>query len=81
MTVRRGPLEAPSSGDAVAPGGVGLEAMVEPAQRGKVVGLGGARLCHVLGFGVVVVLGDVVDVAMSGGSGAPREDARAAESR
>ena len=52
---------------AVAPGGVGLEAVVEAAQRGEVRGRGRAGLWSAFCFGVVVVVDDVVDVAAARG--------------
>ena len=72
-----GPLEAAVVGHPVAPGGVGLEAVVEPAEGGEVGGLRGTWLWSALCFGVGVVRDDVVDVAAAGRSGAPREHASA----
>jgi hypothetical protein len=54
---------------------------VDAAQGGEVVGPRGARLWSTFGVGGVVEPDDVVDVAASGRAGAPREHARAAESR
>ncbi len=62
----RSTRSTPGVGHPVAPGGVGLEAVVEPAQRGEVVGLRGTGLWSALGLGVVVVRVDVVDVAAPG---------------
>ena len=55
VAVRTRPLEAAVVGHLVAPGGVGLEAVVEPAQRGEVVGRRRTRLWSPLCLGVVVV--------------------------
>ena len=77
MPVGAGPLEDPGRDHPVGPGGVGLEAVVEPAQGAEVPGRGRAALFSAFRFGVVVVLGDVVDVAGSGWSGAPGEHAGA----
>ncbi len=49
--------------------------MVEPAQHGEVARRRRPRLWSTLRLGVVVVLGDVVDVAAPGRAGAPREHA------
>ncbi|CAM3868972.1 hypothetical protein NOZE110980_18590 [Nocardioides zeicaulis] len=59
----------------VAPGGVGLQSVVRPAQRGEVRGRGRAWLRLPGGCCVVVERRDVVEVADPGGAGAPREDA------
>jgi len=81
VAVGAGPLEHPGRGRLVVPGGVGLDPVVEPAQAGEVVGASGAGLGSALVLGVVVVGGDVVDVAAAGRSRAEREHAGAAESR
>lgn len=81
VVVGAGPLVRAGSGDAVAPGGVGLESVVGPAERGEVVGGRGSGLWPVFCCGVVVERDDVVDVAAAGGSGAPGEHAGAASSR
>ena len=75
VAVGAGPLEDAVRRHPVAPGGAGLESVVSPAEGGEVRGRGGTGLWSALGFGVVVVLDDVVDVAAPRGSGAPREDA------
>ena len=77
VAIRAGPLEHPGRDHPVVPGGVGLEPVVEPTQGAKVLGAGRAGLGSAFGFGVVVVLDDVVDVAATGWPGAPREDAGA----
>ena len=52
VPVRAGPLEGPGRDRLVAPGRVRLEAVVEAAQAGEVVGLGRSGLGSALGFGV-----------------------------
>ena len=76
VAVRLGPLEDAGLDHPVTPGGVGLEAVVEPAQRGEVVGLRRTGLWSPLRLGVGVVRDDVVDVAAPGRAGAPGEHAR-----
>ena len=76
VAVGADPLEHPRPGHPVAPGSVGLQAVMKPAQAREVAGPGRAGLRSALRFGVMVVRGDVVDVAAPRGSGAPREHAR-----
>src|SRR5687768_12266405 len=68
VAARRGPLEPPGLGHPVARGGVGLEPVVEAAERGEVAAPGGARLWSAFPLCGVVELGDVVDVAAPGRS-------------
>ena len=66
VAVGAGPLEHPERDHPVGPGGVGLEAVVEPAQGAEVVARGGAGLFSAFGVCVGVVLGDVVEIAAAG---------------
>ena len=66
VAVRTRPLEHAGLDHLVAPGGVGLEPVVEPAERGEVVALRRTGLWSPLGLGVGVVRDDVVDVAAAG---------------
>ena len=77
VAVGAGPLEDPGRRHAVGPGRMCLEAVVEPAERGEVGCAGRSGLGSAVGVGVVVVGGDVVDVAAPGGAGAPGEHAGA----
>ena len=76
VAMRTRPLEDTGFDHGVAPSGVGLESVVEGAQRRKVLGARGTGLGSAFGVGVVVVGVDVVDLATAGGSGAVGEHAR-----
>jgi hypothetical protein len=71
--VGRVPGEAAGRSHRVAPAAVGLEPVMERAERGEVV-TGGVRGRRVVGD-------DVVELAATGGARAPREHAGAASSR